>query len=59
MANESDGDRELTQGVSARPAEALGVSVYVGGGPSLMYAASAIAAFDEFAAAAPVQRSIA
>ncbi len=59
MANESGGDRELTQGVLALPAEALGVSVYVGGGPSLMYAASAIAAFDEFAAAAPVQRSIA
>jgi AhpD family alkylhydroperoxidase len=27
--------------------EALGVAVYMGGGPSLMYAASAIAAFDE------------
>jgi AhpD family alkylhydroperoxidase len=31
--------------------EMLGVAVYMGGGPSLMYAASAIAAFDEFAAA--------
>jgi len=33
--------------------EMLGVVVYMGGGPSLMYAASAIAAFDEFSAAAP------
>lgn len=31
--------------------ETLGVVVYMGGGPSLMYAASAIAAFDEFSAA--------
>ncbi len=30
--------------------EALAVAVYMGGGPSLMYSASAIAAFDEFAA---------
>jgi AhpD family alkylhydroperoxidase len=30
--------------------EMLGVAVYMGGGPSLMYAASAIAAFDEFSA---------
>ena len=29
----------------------LGVAVYMGGGPSLMYAAEAIAAFQEFAAA--------
>ena len=28
--------------------ETLGVTTYMGGGPSLMYAASAIAAFDEF-----------
>ena len=28
--------------------ETLGVATYMGGGPSLMYAASAIAAFDEF-----------
>ena len=27
--------------------EALGVAVYMGGGPSLMYAANALAAFDE------------
>lgn len=33
--------------------EMLGVAVYMGGGPSLMYAASAVAAFDEFSAAAP------
>ena len=31
-------------------AEALGMAVYMGGGPSLMYAARASAAFDEFAA---------
>jgi len=31
--------------------ETLGVSTYMGGGPSLMYAASAIAAFDEFSRA--------
>ncbi|HCR85754.1 MAG TPA: alkylhydroperoxidase [Alphaproteobacteria bacterium] len=29
-------------------AEVLGMCVYMGGGPSLMYAADAIAAFDEF-----------
>ena len=32
-------------------AETLGVSTYMGGGPSLMYAASAIAAFEEFSSA--------
>jgi AhpD family alkylhydroperoxidase len=32
--------------------EALAVAVYMGGGPSLMYAADAVHAFDEFAAAA-------
>jgi AhpD family alkylhydroperoxidase len=31
--------------------ETLGVSTYMGGGPSLMYAANAIAAFDEFSRA--------
>ncbi|CAN5919501.1 carboxymuconolactone decarboxylase family protein [soil metagenome] len=31
--------------------EMLGVVVYMGGGPSLMYAANAIAAFEEFSAA--------
>ena len=30
--------------------EMLGVAVYMGGGPALMYAANAIAAFDEFSA---------
>jgi AhpD family alkylhydroperoxidase len=30
--------------------EALGMAVYMGGGPSLMYSANAIAAFDEFSA---------
>jgi len=33
--------------------ETLGVAVYMGGGPSLMYAASAITAFDEFTSKAP------
>jgi len=28
--------------------EMLGVAVYMGGGPSLMYAASAVSAFEEF-----------
>ncbi|HRF84124.1 MAG: carboxymuconolactone decarboxylase family protein [Xanthomonadales bacterium] len=32
--------------------EMLGVAVYMGGGPSLMYAAHALAAYEEFAAAA-------
>ena len=32
--------------------EMLGVTTYMGGGPSLMYAASAVTAFDEFAQAA-------
>lgn len=30
--------------------EALGVAVYMGGGPSLMYAADALAAFEELSA---------
>ena len=33
--------------------EMLGVAVYMGGGPSLMYAAHALAAFEEFGQAAP------
>jgi AhpD family alkylhydroperoxidase len=37
--------------------EMLGVAVYMGGGPSLMYAASATAAFDEFAAASAATSS--
>lgn len=32
--------------------EALAVAVYMGGGPSLMYAADAVQAFDEFAGSA-------
>ena len=35
--------------------EALGMAVYMGGGPSLMYSANALAAFDEFSRAAGVQ----
>jgi AhpD family alkylhydroperoxidase len=34
--------------------EALGMAVYMGGGPSLMYAADAIAAFEQFQAQASV-----
>lgn len=34
--------------------EALGMAVYMGGGPSLMYSANAIAAYDEFAKAISV-----
>jgi len=30
--------------------ELLGMAVYMGGGPSLMYSANALASFDEFAA---------
>ncbi|MFA7438810.1 carboxymuconolactone decarboxylase family protein [Castellaniella sp.] len=33
--------------------ETLGVAVYMGGGPSLMYSASAVAAFREFSEAKP------
>ncbi|MBY0453968.1 MAG: carboxymuconolactone decarboxylase family protein [Burkholderiaceae bacterium] len=36
----------------AELAEVLGMAVYMGGGPSLMYAAKTSAAFDEFSAAA-------
>ncbi|MCO5095508.1 MAG: carboxymuconolactone decarboxylase family protein, partial [Xanthomonadaceae bacterium] len=32
--------------------EMLGVAVYMGGGPSLMYASHAIQAYEEFAVAA-------
>lgn len=35
--------------------ETLGVTTYMGGGPSLMYAANAVAAFDEFSKAATVK----
>jgi alkylhydroperoxidase/carboxymuconolactone decarboxylase family protein YurZ len=28
--------------------EALGMAIYMGGGPSLMYAADALAAFEQF-----------
>ncbi|MFO1302233.1 MAG: carboxymuconolactone decarboxylase family protein [Burkholderiales bacterium] len=33
--------------------EALGVAVYMGGGPSLMYAADALAAFEQMTASEP------
>lgn len=33
--------------------EALGMAVYMGGGPALMYAADAIGAYDQFAALTP------
>ncbi len=38
----------------AEVAETLGMAVYMGGGPSLMYAADAIAAFEQFQAEAAV-----
>jgi AhpD family alkylhydroperoxidase len=34
--------------------EALGVAIYMGGGPSLMYAADALAAYEQLAIPAPV-----
>lgn len=37
--------------------ETLGVTTYMGGGPSLMYAANAIAAYEEFARAAAAKRA--
>lgn len=40
------------KGTRAELADALGMAVYMGGGPSLMYAAKTSAAFDEFSAAA-------
>ncbi len=36
------------QATRAEIAETLGMCIYMGGGPSMMYAAEAIAAFDEF-----------
>ena len=39
-------------GTRAELADALGMALYMGGGPSLMYAAKTSAAFDEFSAAA-------
>jgi AhpD family alkylhydroperoxidase len=39
--------------------EALGVAVYMGGGPSLMYAADALAAFEELSAASVAPSSVA
>ena len=33
--------------------EVLGMAIYMGGGPSLMYSANAMAAFAEFSAATP------
>ena len=35
----------------AKIEEALGVAVYMGGGPSLMYAADALAAFEQMSVA--------
>ena len=39
--------------------ETLGMAVYMGGGPSLMYAANALAAIDEFLAAAQAKAAAA
>lgn len=42
----------IRQGATrAELAEVIGMCVYMGGGPSLMYGAKALAAFDELAAA--------
>ncbi|MFO1415399.1 MAG: carboxymuconolactone decarboxylase family protein [Burkholderiales bacterium] len=38
-------------GTKKELAEALSMAVYMGGGPSLMYAANTLAAYDEFAPA--------
>ncbi len=38
----------------AEVAETLGMAIYMGGGPSLMYAADAIAAFEQFSQPATV-----
>ncbi len=35
--------------------ETLGMAIYMGGGPALMYAADALAAFEQFQALQPVQ----
>ena len=45
--------KALVQLGATRPEveEALGMAVYMGGGPSLMYSANAIAAFEQFSAA--------
>jgi AhpD family alkylhydroperoxidase len=37
--------------------EALGVAIYMGGGPSLMYAAGALTAFEQYSTAAEVAPS--
>ena len=37
-------------------AEAVGMAVYMGGGPSMMYGARALDAFDQLSAAAPARR---
>lgn len=43
----------VKQGVTRQEVdEVLGVTTYMGGGPSLMYAASAISAFEQFSGAA-------
>jgi len=39
-------------GTKAELEEMLGMAVYMGGGPSLMYAANTLAAFEEFSATA-------
>lgn len=38
----------INLGATPQEAEALGMSIYMGGGPSLMYATEALQAFDEF-----------
>ena len=40
----------VKMGMTLQELEVLGVAVYMGGGPSLMYAANALEAFKEFTA---------
>ena len=45
-------------GVAPRDAEvleAMGMAIYMGAGPAVMYAAQAVEAFDQFTAARPAQ----
>lgn len=46
-------------GTKRELAEALGMAVYMGGGPSLMYTANALAAMDEFLEAAQAKAAAA
>ena len=51
VANRCDACLGFHAKALVRLGEMLGVAVYMGGGPSLMYAANALAAFEEFSTA--------